>query len=657
MLVFEDSVHQGIIDFELKHFQEQCQGKSAEQMILEAKELFHQMESTEDTSEESDKERNNAVKENLEEVYSLLTKSLYILFESTLPKGFFTEPNPHYDNNEQQGKTLDFDIKDFIGTTGIKSMKSEGKYALKLRFVTNADSSSESEDPIFTRQEYEKLSIEALALRARVLLKLGRPLQSLIDAKDALYFCHRLSFELGEITAHNDYNSIFLATSNPNVNDPVALCCAQRIRINGMLQVLRTIVESYLAMDSYQNALNYAALHFWYCQRSHKLGKKIDEKPMDIATMMITAQEIEKKIERSMTTFLSMNSVQASLLMKHKDIQVFEMFAPMEELEDMANNPTCVRSFVASGTFTEEQVEEMGDFFKKIMESVGAKSCRIEKIPGMGFGIIATKDIRKGEKVCNDDVLVATSLKHRIRCDRCFRHLFNSRNITPDSPPAAHSEVCMHEFYCGVVCNKLAMIHYHKPLCRMWPGVKALHEMSSEGITASRNMHSTALRLWAMKRSAPMYYRLTRLIGRNALPEHIKMHRNSSWLNEKNTASTGQFVDYYDRFMKCLPTLARDPMFNMQFLLKQYALLTQYTFGGQNSMVLNLAGSFFNHSCQPNVGHVDFERGFVAKRDIKEGEQLFVTYIDTGLDVAQRNMGLVQYGFKCECERCVKERD
>lgn len=67
---------------------------------------------------------------------------------------------------------------------------------------------------------------------------------------------------------------------------------------------------------------------------------------------------------------------------------------------------------------------------------------------------------------------------------------------------------------------------------------------------------------------------------------------------------------------------------------------------------LYLLGSLFNHSCEPNV-HVTFPGNdstavFTAARQIAEGEQLFITYIDAGqeLDARQEYLAFA-YGFRC----------
>ena len=70
-----------------------------------------------------------------------------------------------------------------------------------------------------------------------------------------------------------------------------------------------------------------------------------------------------------------------------------------------------------------------------------------------------------------------------------------------------------------------------------------------------------------------------------------------------------------------------------------------------------------NHSCEPNVTLVkeegDEERDgrVVARttRDVAAGEELCNTYVDVTLPVRRRRRELREYGFECDCARCVRE--
>lgn len=73
-----------------------------------------------------------------------------------------------------------------------------------------------------------------------------------------------------------------------------------------------------------------------------------------------------------------------------------------------------------------------------------------------------------------------------------------------------------------------------------------------------------------------------------------------------------------------------------------------------------LLASMLNHSCEPCLD-ISFPSNnavaaFTAARDIRAGEQLTISYVDSGLPLAARSAQLqFGYGFACRCPRCVEE--
>ena len=71
--------------------------------------------------------------------------------------------------------------------------------------------------------------------------------------------------------------------------------------------------------------------------------------------------------------------------------------------------------------------------------------------------------------------------------------------------------------------------------------------------------------------------------------------------------------------------------------------------------------SCVNSDCDPNVApikedaDVDGRCVLVARRDIREGEELTMCYVDESADVATRRAELRDYGFECACARCARE--
>lgn len=71
--------------------------------------------------------------------------------------------------------------------------------------------------------------------------------------------------------------------------------------------------------------------------------------------------------------------------------------------------------------------------------------------------------------------------------------------------------------------------------------------------------------------------------------------------------------------------------------------------------------SMFNHSCDPNLDitfpHNNAVLVLRARRDIRAGEELTLSYIDAGQDFKSRQEKLqFSYGIECNCTKCQEER-
>lgn len=81
----------------------------------------------------------------------------------------------------------------------------------------------------------------------------------------------------------------------------------------------------------------------------------------------------------------------------------------------------------------------------------------------------------------------------------------------------------------------------------------------------------------------------------------------------------------------------------------------------QTGTALMSAGTFFNHSCEPNVetrSSLVMSGGavtFIAKRRVAAGTELTIAYINDA-PLAHRQLQLkAQYGFDCQCAKCQRE--
>jgi len=65
----------------------------------------------------------------------------------------------------------------------------------------------------------------------------------------------------------------------------------------------------------------------------------------------------------------------------------------------------------------------------------------------------------------------------------------------------------------------------------------------------------------------------------------------------------------------------------------------------------------YSEDCFPSVKKVQTGRSlrFVTTRDVEEGTELCINYIDTAKDVKGRNKDLEEWYFQCACARCAKD--
>mmetsp|Transcript_8969 Transcript_8969/g.21278 ORF Transcript_8969/g.21278 Transcript_8969/m.21278 type:complete len:166 (+) Transcript_8969:188-685(+) len=66
-----------------------------------------------------------------------------------------------------------------------------------------------------------------------------------------------------------------------------------------------------------------------------------------------------------------------------------------------------------------------------------------------------------------------------------------------------------------------------------------------------------------------------------------------------------------------------------------------------------------NHSCVPNL-KIEFHRNSacltaIALKPLTMGEELCISYIRQEADVKTRRRQLLEYGFTCNCEKCIQE--
>lgn len=130
-------------------------------------------------------------------------------------------------------------------------------------------------------------------------------------------------------------------------------------------------------------------------------------------------------------------------------------------------------------------------------------------------------------------------------------------------------------------------------------------------------------------------------------------------VNESGSAGTSeslepQWEEAYELFIDTFPSLNEEVDFET-FLF----YIGKFNINKVANNQVYFITSFINHDCEPNVRYdIDskLKLSVFARKEIKAGDQLFMTYVNPlhGVDLRRRALR-VSYGFICNCTRCQKE--
>ncbi|RDB23340.1 putative protein lysine methyltransferase SET5 [Hypsizygus marmoreus] len=306
-----------------------------------------------------------------------------------------------------------------------------------------------------------------------------------------------------------------------------------------------------------------------------------------------------------------------------------------------------------------------------------------------GKGLIALQDISEGEAIWREDPFVIAPeweiydlQTSSAACGFCTTPLDPTSPLVLPCPASTSSSYCPYRF-----CNRLCLSRSakdHTLLCPSQnPASIPLLSMARETqwMALHALAHCTARVLLAGQRSAEEErsdWRIIRGFAELGLEERFKYSFKQNGQSEPDRAAWKKaHILYVQAFLK--PKTPEEQTKLAKILKKPITPeiareLFEYDPGflrGLGRMSLNLEGhgglyvlhSHLNHSCSPNVSvrHLDKRTALaritlLAKRPIKAGEELLVTYVNPSLGVRARRQELRAWGFgDCVCARCVEE--
>jgi hypothetical protein len=321
------------------------------------------------------------------------------------------------------------------------------------------------------------------------------------------------------------------------------------------------------------------------------------------------------------------------------------------------------------------------DDLNKIVQQE-ASICRVTvgRAPSHGgLGLYATKQVAKGGVLLCEPDLFTITLDSR-RCQVCAR--------LPYPRTLIRCEDCGAEVYCSERCQRVAWDSYHCAQCgEVSQRIDALRDELFRTVEAQQSSLYSSFKPLAMCRIAgmvqahatrgdgdfaggwppkvggtaalpPLLRRLVRLTDAADAPLlDLVKHPFMNWVGKWARVKDALMLDTLDGG-------AGHCLFDFRFYEEVDHALAGNCIGcpaAEGAAVTCMRGmTYANHSCAPNARVSGDEEGrmrLVALRDLKEGEEVFISYIDLKGEpsTAERREFLrLKYWFDCHCSRCTR---
>ena len=265
------------------------------------------------------------------------------------------------------------------------------------------------------------------------------------------------------------------------------------------------------------------------------------------------------------------------------------------------------------------------------------------------LGVIATKPVKEGETVIIDrtfaGVVASTS-----RCSTCC-----------GAVATAITNPCCDVTYCSKPCAEDALRLFHKPLCSV--DFSAI-EKTAEAATETTDFALDALLLIRV---------LALSIQENTHPllGSVLARLTPSYGGPSARLIIFNFVNHVVEPTSILQKLGVDIFADVRYdtwVLQTIRCRLQnnkhgQTLDGACGTAVSDLYSMFNHSCEANVDWRHDENSskvwMFAKKDVKIGEELFISYISGKYMDRKERVGMLMpwFGTECRCERCEREND
>ncbi|XP_039829483.1 histone-lysine N-methyltransferase ATXR4-like [Panicum virgatum] len=287
----------------------------------------------------------------------------------------------------------------------------------------------------------------------------------------------------------------------------------------------------------------------------------------------------------------------------------------------------------------------------------GPPPIRVDLAESAGRGVFATRPVPAGELLHSAQPLVchpSPSLLHEV-CYSCLRRKPGEGRVSSGG-----------YYFCSDACREQA---------------KGFHDVDKNADWSSFDDHCSSRGLkypYMAKRLACMVISGAANADCLNILQPARLHQGTLIEMEEEfelLESTFRKAGFQEEVTSCIlesyftsfcshPTLARIRInaFRIELVASSYEDLLSSAAASVScdasvGNAVYMLPSFYNHDCDPNT-HIVWLENVDAKlkalRDIEEGEELRICYIDTSMDVNARQKILADgFGFECHCLRCL----
>lgn len=273
---------------------------------------------------------------------------------------------------------------------------------------------------------------------------------------------------------------------------------------------------------------------------------------------------------------------------------------------------------------------------------------RVDRAEGRGRLLRTTRAVRAGECVLQEKPygLVALNVHRSALCAVCLRA----------ADPDVCCDDCSRVFFCSDECRE-RLQEVHERECMALEEVELVAKKTSVEVDLLRLL----IRILAVRPSDSLDQDVLVDDDGSVVTTFAKVREMIHALDQQPTAWQERVRDGAARIMEDLPDECHLPVGDILVLAAQINE-NSYALGALDDRHLVASVGLFpimgliNHSCAPNCGWSNAGDGAVALhalRDLKEGEEITLSYIDIDKERSERRRELQETKhFDCACERC-----